>query len=122
MEKSTGTHFPAFAATIPNVMSATGRRAKARTYAPGMQEPPKTMNYGDFMRIVASGREVVTADKKSVMPALGDNVNVMCYVDDIFVYLKARADGALPRGKRPERAGEKPESATQNEKTCHGEK
>ena len=33
------------------------------------------------------------------MPALGDNPNVMCYIDDIYVYLKARADGVLPRGR-----------------------
>ena len=59
----------------------------------------KTMNYHDFMAVVASGREVVRADKQSKMPALGDNRNVMCYIEDIYVYLKARADGALPRGR-----------------------
>ena len=55
------------------------------------------------------------------MPALGDNPNVMCYIDDIYVYLKARADGALPRG-RPAKRAEKPEAATKHEKACFGTK
>ena len=44
------------------------------------------------------------------MPALGDNPNVMCYIDDIYIYLKARADGGLPRG-RPPSALDKPAAA-----------
>ena len=61
------------------------------------------MSYADFMLVVASGREVVRADKQSKMPALGDNPNVMCYIDDIYIYLKARADGVLPRGRPAKR-------------------
>jgi len=79
------------------------------------------MSYADFMLVVASGREVVRADKQSKMPALGDNPNVMCYVDDIYVYLKARADGALPRG-RPAKRVEKSASAEAAEKACFGGK
>ena len=37
------------------------------------------------------------------MPAFGDNKNVMCYLDDIYVYLRARANNAIPRG-RPAKA------------------
>jgi hypothetical protein len=73
------------------------------------------------MMVVASGREVVRADKQSKMPALGDNPNVMCYIDDIYVYLKARADGALPRG-RPAKRVEKPATADATEKACFGGK
>ena len=79
------------------------------------------MSYPDFMLVVASGRTVVRADKQSVMPALGDNANVMCYVDDIYVYLKARADGALPRG-RPGKRADKPEAANEHEKACFGDR
>ena len=81
----------------------------------------KTMSYADFMLVVASGREVVRADKQSKMPALGDNPNVMCYLDDIYVYLKARADGVLPRG-RPAKRIEKPAAADNAEKACFGGK
>ena len=77
------------------------------------------MKYDEFMEVVASGREIVRPDKQSKMPALGDNRNVMCYIDDIYVYLKARADGALPRG-RPAKRIEKPATAEADEKACFG--
>jgi hypothetical protein len=55
------------------------------------------------------------------MPALGDNANVRCYLEDIYVYLKARADGGLPRG-RPANRVDKPEAAEKNEKVCFGDR
>jgi hypothetical protein len=36
------------------------------------------------------------------MPAFGEVTDVMEYIDDIYAYLKARADGVVGRG-RPER-------------------
>jgi methanol metabolism-related c-type cytochrome len=96
-----------------------GPDGEGSTYAPSLLDSMKTMSYPDFMMVVASGREIVRADKKSVMPALGDNANVMCYIDDIYVYLKARADGALGRG-RPAKRADKPEAADKHEKTCFG--
>ena len=98
-----------------------GPDGEGSTYGPGLIESLKTMSYPDFMLVVASGREVVRADKQSVMPALGLNANVMCYIDDIYVYLKARADGGLPRG-RPAKRAEKPEAADKHEKACFGGK
>ena len=96
-----------------------GPDGEGSTYAPGLLELLKTASYDDFMLVVASGREVVRADKQSKMPALGDNRNVMCYIDDIYVYLKARADGVLPRG-RPAKRVEKPAAAEEHEKACVG--
>ena len=96
-----------------------GPDGEGSTYAPGLLESLKTTSYEDFMLVVASGREVVRADKQSKMPALGDNRNVMCYIDDIYVYLKARADGVLPRG-RPAKRVEKPAAAEEHEKACVG--
>jgi methanol metabolism-related c-type cytochrome len=96
-----------------------GPDGEGSTYAPGLLESLKTTSYDDFMLVVASGREVVRADKQSNMPALGDNRNVMCYIDDIYVYLKARADGVLPRG-RPAKRVEKPAAAEEHEKACVG--
>lgn len=97
-----------------------GPEGEGSTYAPGLIESLKRITHQEFIEVVAGGRTITRPDKTSVMPALGDNANVMCYIDDIYVYLKARADGALPRGKRPERGVEKPETAIQNEKTCTG--
>jgi methanol metabolism-related c-type cytochrome len=98
-----------------------GPDGEGSTYAPGLVQSMKTMTYQEFMLVVASGREVARADKKSVMPALGDNANVMCYIDDIYIYLKARADGALPRG-RPAKRADKPAAAAEHEKACFGAK
>lgn len=98
-----------------------GPDGEGSTYAPGLIESLKTTSYPDFMLVVASGREVMRADKQSKMPALGDNPNVMCYIDDIYVYLKARADGGLPRG-RPAKRVEKPAAADNAEKACFGGK
>jgi len=97
-----------------------GPDGEGSTYAPGLMQSLKTMSYDDFMAVVASGREVVRPDKQSKMPALGDNRNVMCYIDDIYVYLKARAAGALPRG-RPAKRVEKPAAAEKQEKACFGD-
>ena len=41
------------------------------------------------------------------MPAFADNKNVMCYLDDIYVYLRARSQDAIPRG-RPDKHEAKP--------------
>jgi len=98
-----------------------GPDGEGSTYAPGLVEPLKTMSYPEFMLIVATGREEVRTDKQSKMPALGNNLNVACYLDDIYVYLKARADGVLPRG-RPAKRADKPAAAEAHEKACFGDK
>lgn len=94
-----------------------GPEGEGSSYAPALIDSLKTMSYADFISVVAGGREIVRADKTSKMPALGDNANVMCYVEDIYTYLKARSDGALPRG-RPEKKDPKPQTAIQNETVC----
>ena len=85
------------------------------TYAPGLTDSLKTMSYGDFMSVVASGRQ----NGNSVMPALGDNPNVACYMDDLYVYLRARANDAVGR-VRPAKKEDKPEAYTQAENSCMG--
>lgn len=97
-----------------------GPEGEGSTYAPGLIESLKTMTYSDFVGVVASGRERNVAGTEFVMPALGDNKNVMCYIDDMYVYLKARAQGVLPRGRPPGR-DDKPERAKQYDKECFGE-
>jgi mono/diheme cytochrome c family protein len=48
-----------------------------------------------FRRIVLQGRK----NGSSVMRAFADDPNTAPYVDDIYAYLQARADGALGRGR-----------------------
>ncbi|MDQ0347790.1 c-type cytochrome, methanol metabolism-related [Ancylobacter vacuolatus] len=90
------------------------------SYAPALANSLKTMTYPQFMEIVVNGKQnigVGTADQ--VMPAFGENKNVMCYLDDIYIYLKARADGALGR-ERPSKREDKTKAYTANENQCFG--
>ena len=91
------------------------------TYAPGLTQSLKTMSYGDFLSIVASGRQNVSTSQGSVMPAFGDNPNVACYMDDLYVYLRARAYDAVGRVRPPKRE-DKPDAYTEAEKSCMGAK
>jgi hypothetical protein len=43
------------------------------------------------------------------MPAFGDNPNVACYLDDLYVYLRARANEAVGR-VRPAKTSPPPRS------------
>jgi methanol metabolism-related c-type cytochrome len=94
-----------------------GPDGEGSSYAPGLKDSLKTMGYQQFLEIVASGRKDVNAAQNLVMPALGSNKSVMCFIDDMYVYLKARSDDVLPRG-RPAKRADKPESATKYEKEC----
>jgi methanol metabolism-related c-type cytochrome len=89
------------------------------TYAPALADSLKHLNYEKFAEIVAQGRKNLSAGNEKVMPSFGENRNVMCYLDDIYVYLRARADGALGR-VRPEKHDPKPQSAKDAESTCMG--
>ncbi len=89
------------------------------SYGPALADSLKTMNYQHFDETVIQGRQNVNTAQKNVMPAFGENKNVMCYLDDIYVYLRARAEGALPR-TRPEKHEDKPKSAKEAEQACIG--
>src|ERR1700756_2575724 len=87
------------------------------TYAPALKDSLKTMSYADFLSIVASGRKNVSTAAENVMPAFGDNPNVACYMDDLYVYLRARAHDALGRG-RPAEHEEKAPPYQQADDSC----
>jgi methanol metabolism-related c-type cytochrome len=91
------------------------------TYAPALKNSAKTISYGDFIGIVASGRKNVSTSQENVMPAFGDNPNVACYMDDIYVYVRARAYDAVGRG-RPAKHEDKPPAAQQAEDSCMGKR
>jgi methanol metabolism-related c-type cytochrome len=98
-----------------------GPNGLGSTYAPALAEHLKWIPYGDFLGIVASGKQRDEAGTKFVMPAFGDNKNVMCFINDLYVYLKARSTGALPAGQLGGRnRTDKTEQAKQEEKDCLG--
>jgi methanol metabolism-related c-type cytochrome len=96
-----------------------GPEAQGSTYAPALVDSVKEIDYGKFLGIVASGQQNIRFQGNSIMPALGDNKNVMCYVDDIYIYVKALSDGAIPRG-RPGGRVDKTAVQGENEKACIG--
>ena len=91
------------------------------TYAPALKDSPKSMNYADFLGVVASGRKNVSTSQENVMPAFGDNPNVACYMDDIYVYLRARSTDAVGR-VRPATHEDQADAYAKAEAACMGNK
>lgn len=92
-----------------------GPDGEGSTYAPKLKNSAVNMGYYDFYDVVVNGRKV----GNSVMPGFGDNPNVMCYLDDIYVYLKARGMEAVPRG-RPAKKEAKSDMIREDEDGCMG--
>lgn len=96
-----------------------GPDGEGSTYAPALKDSAMTMDYYDFVGVVASGRQKVGSAENQVMPAFGVNPNVMCYLDDIYTYLRARGSDVIPRG-RPAKKEAKTEAYTAAEAACMG--
>ena len=75
------------------------------SYGPDLVDSVKHMTQDEFNEVVVNGRTNVNAANTSVMPPFGEVEDVVTYLDDIWAYLKARADGVLGRG-RPPRVGD----------------
>lgn len=92
-----------------------GPNGLGSTFAPALADTLKTVNYEQFKEVVANGK----TSGAGAMPAFASNPNVMCYIDDIYTYLKARADGVLKAGDTQvkDRVA-KSDTAQSNEKTC----
>ncbi len=69
--------------------------AVGSTFAPSLVERLKYVDRDRFMNHVRNGFQ----GQIGVMPAWKDNPNVAPRLDDIYAYLKARSDGALPPGR-----------------------
>jgi methanol metabolism-related c-type cytochrome len=98
-----------------------GPDGEGSTYAPGLANSLKNISFSDFSNVVVNGRKNVGTAQESVMPGFGTNPNVMCYLDDIFVYLRARTNDAIPRG-RPQKREDKSESVAKSEASCLGQR
>ncbi len=96
-----------------------GPEGEGSSYAPALKKSAIDMDYYDFYDIVVNGRQKVNAAENSVMPAFGDNPNVMCYLDDIYVYMKARGAEVVPRGRPGKKEG-KSEVIREDENNCLG--
>ncbi len=96
-----------------------GPEGEGSSYAPALKKSAIAMDYYDFVDTVTNGRKRVDAAENSVMPAFGTNPNVMCYLNDIYVYLKARGADVVPRG-RPQKKEPKSDAIRADEDACLG--
>ncbi|PPJ44954.1 c-type cytochrome, methanol metabolism-related [Rhizobium sp. KAs_5_22] len=96
-----------------------GPEGEGSSYAPALKTSAIDLDYYAFVEVVTNGRKKVDASQNSVMPSFGQNANVMCYLDDIYTYLKARGSEALPRG-RPGKKEPKSDAIRQAEADCLG--
>jgi len=102
-----------------NCLQCHGPDGLGSSYAPSLVDSLKGINYPEFLQIVATGKRDVSASQTLVMPAFGENKNVVCYIDAIYVYLRARSTGALGR-ERPAQHEAKPSGYTEAEDKCMG--
>jgi methanol metabolism-related c-type cytochrome len=96
-----------------------GPDGEGSSYAPALKDSLKKLTYPEFLAIVAAGRQNVNTASENVMPAFGENKNVVCYLDDIYTYLRARANDAIGRG-RPAKHEDKPDPISKAESVCMG--
>jgi methanol metabolism-related c-type cytochrome len=87
-----------------------GPNALGSTFAPALADSLKTMDYSTFIATVSGGRTVNRAGTTYVMPAFGSDRNIMCYIDDIYTYIKARSTDAMPPGRPNAREDVSPET------------
>ena len=68
------------------------------SYAPALMKSMEALSFEEFVDVIVRGRE---GQQNSVMPGFANNMNVLPYLNDLYAYLKARSDGAIPNAARP---------------------
>lgn len=96
-----------------------GPDGEGSTFAPALVDSLKTLTFDQFLETVVNGKQEVGTANDKKMPALGSDPNVMCYINDIYAYLKARSDGAVGRG-RPPKFEKKSKDYADAENACMG--
>lgn len=102
-----------------NCMRCHGPDGLGSTEGPNLVEALKKLSYQDFKATVSGGKKSTGAGKELVMPALGTDKNVMCNLDAIYIYLRARSAGAVDRGP-PQKHAAKPVNFDKQQDACLG--
>ncbi len=74
------------------------------SYAPDLTQALKGIDYAQFIAFVAGGIQAVNTAQQLVMPSFATDKNVMCFIQEIYAYLRARATGGLGRGRPSQHA------------------
>ena len=77
-------------------MPCHGPDGLGSSFAPSLVRAAQRRTFAEFEETVRNGRSLLPG---RVMPPFGDDEQVMAHLDDIWRYLKARADGVLGRGR-----------------------
>lgn len=77
-----------------------GPAGMGSSYAPALTDSLKTLTFQDFVHVIVQGRQ---GQENFVMPSFAENMNVLPYLHDLYAYLKARSDGAIPGAARPDK-------------------
>ena len=72
-----------------------GLDGSGSTIGPSLLDKMREIDHARFMEVVTNGYQ----GQIGVMPPWKENPNVMKYVDQLYAYLMARAEGVLPGGK-----------------------
>ncbi len=102
-----------------NCLQCHGPDGLGSSYAPSLVDALKSMNYGDFTSVVVQGKKDVNQANDLVMPSFGENKNVMCNLDAIYIYLRGRSTEAVGRD-RPDKHEDKPADYEKNTDACFG--
>ena len=102
-----------------NCLVCHGPDALGSSYAPSLVDALKTLSYPEFLQTVAAGKQNVSNSSNLVMPSFGNNKNVQCYINDIYVYIRARSLGLWDR-EQPTKHEEKPAIYGSQETACLG--
>lgn len=78
-----------------NCLRCHGQNAVGSTFAPSLLDTLQHIDKERFMNSVANGY----TGEAGVMPPWKDNPNVNKRFEELYAYLKARSDGALPPGR-----------------------
>lgn len=102
-----------------NCLACHGPDALGSSYAPSLVDSLKALTTDQVLGTIVAGKSNVSASQELVMPAFGVNKNVMCYLQPIYVYLRARSDGAWGR-ERPSDVEPKPADWDKTLDACFG--
>jgi len=96
-----------------------GPDGSGSSYAPDLTQALQQISYAQFIADVAGGIKSVNTAQQLVMPAFADDKNVMCFLQEIYSYLRARSTGAVGRG-RPAKTAPSPKGFDEASYKCLG--
>jgi len=96
-----------------------GPDGSGSSYAPDLTQALRQIGYAQFIADVAGGIKAVNTAQQLVMPSFAEDKNVMCFIQEIYSYLRARSTGVVGRG-RPAKTAPEPKGFDEASYKCLG--